>query len=96
MTMRRNRTAVLLAAASVLTIFSFAAEAAWRPFGAKPSVAQPVIEAQAEGGAERLNRVEGQMRTLTGQIEELTFQLRQLQEQLKRMQEDNEFRFRDL
>ena len=49
-----------------------------------------------EGTAERFNRVEAQMRTLTGQIEEMTFQLRQLQEQLKRMQEDNEFRFREL
>jgi tol-pal system protein YbgF len=55
-----------------------------------------VIEAQAEGGAERFNRIENQMRTLTGQVEELTFQLRQLQELLKRMQEDNEFRFREL
>ena len=96
MTMRLNRTAVLLAAVSAFTITSLAADAAWRPFGAEPSVDSPVVEAQAEGGAERLNRVEGQMRTLTGQIEELTFQLRQLQEQLKRMQEDNEFRFRDL
>jgi tol-pal system protein YbgF len=95
MTMKPSRTAVLLAALSVLTMTSLAADAAWRPFG-KPSAESPVIEAQAEGGAERINRVEAQMRTLTGQIEELTFQLRQLQEQLKRMQEDNEFRFRDL
>lgn len=44
----------------------------------------------------RVDRVEGQMRTLTGQIEELTFHIRQLQEQLRRMQEDNEFRFQQL
>jgi tol-pal system protein YbgF len=96
MIMRLSRTAVLLAVASFLTIPSLSADAAWRPFGAKPAVKSPVTEAQAGGGAERLNRVEAQMRTLTGQIEEMTFQLRQLQEQLKRMQEDNEFRFRDL
>ncbi len=96
MTMRQYRAAVLLAAGALLMITPFSADAAWRPFGQKPAVESPVIEAQAGGGAERLNRVEAQMRTLTGQIEELTFQLRQLQEQLKRMQEDNEFRFRDL
>jgi tol-pal system protein YbgF len=50
----------------------------------------------AQGSAERFNRIESQMRTLTGQVEELTYQLRQLQDQLARMQEDNEFRFRDL
>jgi tol-pal system protein YbgF len=87
-----------LAAAVLLASTLAPADAAWWNFGKRsPAVGSPpVIQAQAEGGAERFNRIENQMRTLTGQVEELTFQLRQLQEQLKRMQEDNEFRFRDL
>ena len=55
-----------------------------------------IVLAQGPQAAERFNRIEQQMRTLTGQVEELTFQLRQLQDQLQRMQEDNDFRFREL
>lgn len=97
----------LIGAASAvvaLMIAPLSAEAAWwnsRPDSASATAAPqrepPVLLAQAsQGGAERFNRIEAQMRTLTGQVEELTFQLRQLQDQLKRMQEDNEFRFREL
>ena len=91
-----------LSAAMVFAIALPSADAAWWNFrqGPKPPASAegqgPIIEVQAEGGAERFNRIENQMRTLTGQVEELTFQIRQLQEQLKRAQEDNEFRFRDL
>lgn len=88
----------------VLALAATSADAAWWKF---PNSRQaPESEARAEasvvlaqsspGDADRFNRVEAQMRTLTGQVEELTFQLRQLQDQLKRMQEDNEFRFQDL
>jgi tol-pal system protein YbgF len=52
--------------------------------------------AQAPGGADRLNRIEAQMRTLTGQIETLTHQLEELQGQLQKMQADNEYRFNEL
>jgi tol-pal system protein YbgF len=88
----------VFAATMALAIVQPPAKAAWWDFGSKgaPKGQAPVIEAQAEGAAERFNRIENQMRTLTGQVEELTFQLRQLQEQLKRMQQDNEFRFREL
>lgn len=85
-----------------LTIAPLSADAAWwnsrqGPATVAPPRQAPVILAQgSQGGAERFNRIEAQMRTLTGQVEELTFQLRQLQDQLKRMQEDNEFRFREL
>lgn len=51
---------------------------------------------QAGETALRIERIEGQMRTLNGQVEELTFQIRQLTEQIRRMQEDNEFRFQEL
>jgi tol-pal system protein YbgF len=43
----------------------------------------------------RVNRLEGQVRTLSGQIEQAQFENRRLQEQLKRFQEDVEFRFQD-
>lgn len=97
----------LIGAASLvvaLAIAPLSAEAAWwnsRPGAASanavPQREAPVILAQgSQGDAERFNRIEAQMRTLTGQVEELTFQLRQLQDQLKRMHEDNEFRFREL
>jgi len=74
-------------------------EAAWWKFGRDKQTEQSgdggVVEAQASP-ADRMNRLENSLRSLTGQIEELTFQVRQLQDQLKRAQEDNEFRFRDL
>jgi tol-pal system protein YbgF len=87
-----------LSAAFAFTIVQSADAAWWNRGRSAPGSAPdaPVIMAQSEGGAERFNRIESQMRTLTGQVEELTFQLRQLQEQLKRMQEDNDFRFREL
>lgn len=43
----------------------------------------------------RLNRLEGQVRTLSGQVEELTFENARLREQLQRFQEDVEFRFEE-
>jgi tol-pal system protein YbgF len=100
MTKTNLLTTATLGVAMALAVTAPSADAAWWDFGRGAKGASggspPVIEAQAEGGAERFNRIENQMRTLTGQVEELTFQLRQLQEQLKRMQEDNEFRFREL
>jgi tol-pal system protein YbgF len=99
MTKTIHLTTAAFAATMLLAVAQPSADAAWWDFGkgkGPPDGQAPMIEVQAEGGAERFNRVENQMRTLTGQVEELTFQLRQLQEQLKRMQEDNEFRFREL
>jgi tol-pal system protein YbgF len=52
--------------------------------------------AQTAGAADRLNRIEAQMRTLTGQIETLSHQLEELQGQLQKMQADNEYRFGEL
>ncbi|TVR06112.1 MAG: tol-pal system protein YbgF [Salinarimonadaceae bacterium] len=43
----------------------------------------------------RLNRLEGQVRTLSGQVEELTFENNRLRQQLERFQEDVEFRFQE-
>ena len=93
-----------LSASLVLAMGPLSVDAAWWNFGQRAGAAivgsssePPVVLAQAsQGAAERFNRIEAQMRTLTGQIEELSFQVRQLQGQLKLMQEDNEFRFRDL
>jgi len=86
-----------------LALASVSANAAWwnsRDGGpqstAKGGADAPLTLAQSSSDADRFNRIEAQMRTLTGQVEELTFQLRELQDQLKRMQEDNDFRFRDL
>jgi tol-pal system protein YbgF len=85
----------------VLVCAPNAANAAWVSAPqAKPAVSaipqHPLPVQFSQGAAERFNRIEAQMRTLTGQVEELTHALRQLQDQLKRMQEDSEFRFRDL
>ncbi len=69
-------------------------DAAWpvnRP-AAEPSY---VVTVQSSD-AERFNRIEAQMRTLTGQVEELQFQVRQLLDQLQRMQADSDFRFGEL
>jgi len=93
-----------LSASLVLAMVPLSADAAWWNFGqgSGPAIIgsssePPVILAQTgQGAAERFNRIEAQMRTLTGQVEQLSFQIRQLQDQLKLMQEDNEFRFRDL
>jgi tol-pal system protein YbgF len=84
-------------------------EAAWWKFGSRSdkggqSELQPPGDvggmaatnvAQSQD-ADRLSRIEAQIRALTGQIEELTHDLQQLQDQMKRAQEDNEFRFQDL
>ena len=43
----------------------------------------------------RLNRLEGQIRTLSGQVEQQQFDNRQLKEQLRKFQEDTEFRFQE-
>ena len=43
----------------------------------------------------RLNRMEGQVRTLSGQVEQLQFENRQLKETLRKFQEDVEFRFQE-
>jgi tol-pal system protein YbgF len=43
----------------------------------------------------RLNRMEGQVRTLSGQVEQLQFENRQLKENLRKFQEDVEFRFQE-
>lgn len=106
LTMRYSRHLYVgaLAASLVVAMVPLPVSAAWWDFGKR---AQPafdrsanesvIVLAQAgQGAADRFNRIEAQMRTLTGQIEEFSFQLRQLQSQLQRMQEDNEFRFRDL
>jgi tol-pal system protein YbgF len=55
-----------------------------------PSFAQDATELLV-----RVNRLEGQVRTLSGQIEQAQFENRRLQDQLKRFQEDVEFRFQD-
>lgn len=54
--------------------------------------------AQDEDASElivRLNRMEGQVRSLSGQVEQLQFDNRQLKENLRKFQEDVEFRFQD-
>lgn len=94
---------VLSFALSLGLLPSIASAAWWTP-GAAPAPAAPAtrqapvapVQLAQGAAAERFNRIEAQMRTLTGQVEELTYQLRQLQDQLKRMQEDNEFRFGEL
>lgn len=43
----------------------------------------------------RLNRLEGQVRTLSGQVEQLQFDNRQLKDTLRKFQEDTEFRFQE-
>src|ERR1700712_844929 len=43
----------------------------------------------------RLNRLEGQVRTLSGQVEQQQFENRQLKETLRKFQEDVEFRFQE-
>lgn len=100
----RMTSQLTIGAMSVALVLAVApADAAWwnlrkdaGPPAAGAETKAPVVLAQSSTDADRFNRVEAQMRTLTGQVEELTFQLRQLQEQLARTQEDNEFRFRDL
>ncbi len=65
------------------------------PVQAAPAGA-PIVTAQGDDAAMRLDRAEAQMRAMTGQLEELTHQLKQLQEQMQRMQQDNDFRFQEL
>jgi tol-pal system protein YbgF len=43
----------------------------------------------------RLNKMEGQVRSLSGQVEQLQFDNRQLKDNLRKFQEDVEFRFQD-
>ncbi len=59
--------------------------------------APSLVAAQTDGDPNtRLDRLEGQMRTLNGQIEELTHQLQVLQDELTKAEQDNELRFTDL
>lgn len=44
----------------------------------------------------RIERLEGELRSLTGQMEQLMFQMRQMREELTRAREDTEFRLREL
>jgi tol-pal system protein YbgF len=43
----------------------------------------------------RLNRMEGQVRTLSGQLEQLQFENKQLKDNLRKFQEDVDFRFQE-
>ncbi len=74
---------------AALLDFKFGRNAAERPAAAGEQVAQAA-------DADRLNRIEAQIRTLTGQIEELSNQLRQLQDQLQRTQADTDYRLGNL
>lgn len=94
----------LLAAATAAFLLSTASSgnaASW-PWSKPAPAAQATADdgsvqlAQAAGDAERMNRIEQQMRDLNGQIEVLTHQLQVLQDQLKKMQDDNEYRFSQL
>ena len=60
--------------------------------GAEP----PLVLAQGNDAAIRVQQMEEQIRQLNGRIEEMSFQLLQMQEQLRKTQEDNEFRFQEL
>jgi len=90
----------LLAGATILIGLGAAtatSEAAWWNLGrGAPAAADEPVQVAQSAEADRINRIEAQMRTLTGQIEELSFQLRQLQDQLQRVQEDADYRFRAL
>lgn len=44
----------------------------------------------------RIERLEGELRSITGQMEQLMFQMRQMQDELTRAREDTEFRLREL
>lgn len=44
----------------------------------------------------RIERLEGELRSITGQMEQLMFQMRQMQDELTRAREDSEFRLREL
>ena len=72
------------------------AQAGWLDFLSSGRTPDSSIVLAQSIEAERINRLEAQMRTLTGQIEELEFRLRQLQDQLQRAQADSDFRFREL
>ena len=55
------------------------------------------VRAQDEGAdfVVRLNRLEGQIRTLTGQVEQSQYENRQLRDQLRKFQEDVDFRLKE-
>jgi tol-pal system protein YbgF len=92
----------LLAAATAVFLLSAASSgqaAGWPWSKPAPQAATDnggVQLVQAAGDAERMNRIEQQMRDLNGQIEVLTHQLQVLQDQIKKMQDDNEYRFSQL
>ncbi|MGD1885534.1 MAG: tol-pal system protein YbgF [Cohaesibacteraceae bacterium] len=60
-----------------------------------PTVAQGNPASIAETNI-RIERLEGELRSITGQMEQLMFQMRQLQDELTRSREDAEFRLREL
>jgi tol-pal system protein YbgF len=68
-----------------------------QPAAKAPQAAQPqVAQADGDGLASRVGRIENALRQLTGTIEQLQHQNQMLQMQLKRMQDDTEYRFQQL
>ena len=64
-----------------------------RPPASLPGGQLPVEQVQDAGQlVVRIDRLEGQMRTLNGQLEQMQFQNRKLEEQLKKFQTDIEYR----
>lgn len=59
-------------------------------------VGAPAVSFAQVTDAQRIDRLEALVRTLTGQIEELTFRVQQLEQSLQVMRDDNEFRFQQL
>ena len=87
----------ILAAAIIavaLAMAPSAGDAAWWPWQKKKDAAPvspptdlspPAAGDSAGNPADRLARVEAEMRTLTGQVEQLTFQVQQLQDELQQL-----------
>jgi TolA-binding protein len=71
---------------ALLALISIAASSGVRAFAQDLDASELIV---------RLNRMEGQVRTLSGQVEQLQFDNRQLKENLRKFQEDVEFRFQD-
>jgi tol-pal system protein YbgF len=71
-----------------------------RPEAQPPQATQPpapqVAQADDNGLASRVDRIENALRQLTGTIEQLQHQNQMLQMQLKRMQDDTEYRLQQL
>lgn len=84
--------AAIIAAALAMT--PSAGDAAWWPWQKKkdpapvspPTDISPPANGDSAGSqADRLARVEAEMRTLTGQVEQLTYQVQQLQDELQQL-----------